>query len=151
MRVLRKRIEIANQDNGSNSLRAEQARARYGDKMSAKGWFHFENLNHKNCAISEGNCFFKYETYFDVYKPSLNSQKDLDSIAKMDHEDVLEMLASDIKNGKITGDGVRVLNELRKRGWNNVSYSRSAKSSKYTVRCGYDGGYQQSILIKEFH
>jgi len=88
---------------------------------------------------------------FDNYKQSLDSQEDLDSIAKKEHEEVLKMLEDDIKSGLIQKDGVRVMSELKKLGWNNVAYSSSLKRSKYTVKCVYSGSYQQSHLIKEFN
>ena len=57
-----------------------------------------------------------------------------------------------IKNG-LKKDGVFVLKKLKSLGWVNVSYkkySEYSEFSNFSVRCGYDGCYQKSKLVKGF-
>ena len=57
-----------------------------------------------------------------------------------------------IKKG-LKKDGVWVLKKLKSMGLVNVSYkkySAYSKFSDFSVRCGYDGCYQKSKLVKGF-
>jgi len=147
MRVLRKRITVANaHDCLKNVSRVGAARKRYIDKMVEHGWFYFED----DAQISEGDVFFRYETYFTIYKPNLNNKDDLNFIAQSQHDEIVNAHKAMIKKGAITKDGVVIMNELKAAGWCNVTYSTAKHKSEYYVECGYSGSYQQSKLIKEF-
>ena len=57
-----------------------------------------------------------------------------------------------IKKG-LKKDGAWVLKKLKALGWVNVSYkkySEYSEFSEFSVRCGYDGCYQKSKLVKGF-
>ena len=60
--------------------------------------------------------------------------------------------AEAVKKG-LKKDGVWTLKKLKSLGWVNVSYkkySAYSKFSDFSVRCGYDGCYQKSKLVKGF-
>ena len=77
---------------------------------------------------------------------------DKDLIAMNEYEQVS---AEAIKKG-LKKDGVFVLKKLKSLGWVNVSYKKYSAYSKFSdfsdfsVRCGYDGCYQKSKLVKGF-
>ena len=63
-----------------------------------------------------------------------------------------QVSAEAIKKG-LKKDGVWTLKKLKSLGWINVSYKRYSsynQFSDFSVRCGYDGCYQKSKLVKGF-
>ena len=57
-----------------------------------------------------------------------------------------------VKKG-LKKDGALVLKKLKALGWVNVSYKKYSEYSEFSdfsVRCGYDGCYQKSKLVKGF-
>ena len=63
-----------------------------------------------------------------------------------------QVSAEAIKKG-LKKDGVWTLKKLKALGWVNVSYkkhSHYSEFSDFSVRCGYDGCYQKSKLVKGF-
>jgi len=146
MRSLRKRLTVVNKSDGSNEARVDASIERYVAKMEKRGWF----FSTASAGLSSGHSFFQYEAYVTIYKPNLKSQRDLDLIAKWEHEGLLDEYYHAIKTGKIKKDGVRVMNALKTKGWKNKAYSTAQIKSGYIVKCGYSGSYQQSHLIKEF-
>ena len=63
-----------------------------------------------------------------------------------------QVSAEAVKKG-LKKDGVFVLEKLKSLGWINVSYkkySEYSEFSNFSVRCGYDGRYQKSKLVKGF-
>ena len=74
---------------------------------------------------------------------------DKELIAMSEYEQVS---AEAIKKG-LKKDGAWVLKKLKALGWVNVSYkkySSYSEFSNFSVRCGYDGRYQKSKLVKGF-
>ena len=74
---------------------------------------------------------------------------DKELIAMNEYKNVSEEA---VKNG-LKKDGVWVLKKLKSLGWVNVSYkkySHYSEFSNFSVRCGYDGRYQKSKLVKGF-
>ena len=74
---------------------------------------------------------------------------DKDLIAMNEYEQVS---AEAVKNG-LKKDGVWTLKKLKSLGWVNVSYKKYSsynQFSDFSVRCGYDGCYQKSKLVKGF-
>ena len=74
---------------------------------------------------------------------------DKELIAMNEYENVS---AEAVKNG-LKKDGVWTLKKLKSLGWVNVSYkkySEYSEFSNFSVRCGYDGRYQKSKLVKGF-
>ena len=77
MRTLRKRLVTTNRDDErKNQVAIEKIQKRYVDKMELKGWFFLED---KAC-ITEGNAFFYWERFITLYKPNINSKRDMDII-----------------------------------------------------------------------
>ena len=63
-----------------------------------------------------------------------------------------QVSAEAIKKG-LKKDGAWTLKKLKSLGWVNVSYKKYSSYSKFSdfsVRCGYDGRYQKSKLVKGF-
>ena len=74
---------------------------------------------------------------------------DKELIAMNEYKNVSEEA---IKKG-LKKDGVFVLKKLKSLGWVNVSYKKYSsynQFSDFSVRCGYDGCYQKSKLVKGF-
>ena len=60
--------------------------------------------------------------------------------------------AEAVKKG-LKKDGAWTLKKLKSLGWVNVSYKKYSSYSEFSdfsVRCGYDGCYQKSKLVKGF-
>ena len=74
---------------------------------------------------------------------------DKELIAMNEYKNVSEEA---VKKG-LKKDGVWTLKKLKSMGWVNVSYkkySTYSKFSDFSARCGYDGCYQKSKLVKGF-
>ena len=64
-----------------------------------------------------------------------------------------EQVSSEVIKKGLKKDGVWTLKKLKSMGWVNVSYkkySSYSEFSNFSVRCGYDGRYQKSKLVKGF-
>jgi len=145
MKSLRKRLTCVNRSCSlKNDLAIEKVKSAYINKMESKGWY----FNKEAALITSGNCFFYYELYLTLYSPNLKNMGDLNLLAKWDLEEVLELTEC---KSNVTKDGVFVMNQLKSRGWDNISnLKKYTKHSTLEYSCGYSGNYQQSKLVKVF-
>jgi len=73
---------------------------------------------------------------------------DLNFIAEHELTDVLKIAE---QKGNVVKDGVFVMNELKKRGWDCLSYAKDKPHvSEFYYDCGYKGSYNYSRLVKVF-
>ena len=78
------------------------------------------------------------------------SMNDKELMAMNEYENIKKLA---LEKG-VKGDGVWVMKKLKELGWVNISYKKYSKYnsfSKFSVRCGYDGSYQKSKLVKGFY
>lgn len=73
-----------------------------------------------------------------------------DEIAKNELQSVLSILQSDIDKGIIKNNGIRIYTCLKKLGWESISYCNNIAHSDFYYKCGRNGRYQQSKLVKIF-
>ena len=143
MRTIRKRLTCVNRNDGEkNRVAMQSVIDRYVSKMQSKGWYYIPHLDD-----TAGNAFWYWEHYLSIFKPNLKSKDDLNLIAEWESEYICKLA----QRRGLKKDGVFVMNELKKRDWECLSYvNSSAIASEFSLFCGYSGGYNQSKLVKIF-